>query len=141
MPCFIFWFFWTKIEILMAKLKSPWRTGQVQNHPQNHPNLKITKQFYTLVFLVIECIFTLSRFKKKKLLRSFKNPSVQCDFQSEIKQSIKHSLKGPIWHLKFIFGSWIFLSYSTKIDTFWSIILYDFFDQSVIRDLKVFCVA
>ena len=70
--------------------------------------------------------YSFSVFERKKRWRSFKNPSVQCDFQSEILQNHKTLItldwglyltsKGHFWRFHF-------LSFSKKIGTFWSISL------------------
>ena len=62
---------------------------QIQNHPEKHPNFKITKQFSSLVFSIIECIFTLSRFLKEKNLSRIHHSSVISNLK--FWKNIKHS--------------------------------------------------
>ena len=125
--CFLFLAFLNKIKILMAKVKSSWKTGQIQNHPEKHPNFKITKQFSSFVFCNRVHFYSFSVFEKKKRLRSFKNPSVHCDFQSEILQKHKTLIildwglyltsKGHFWRLhffEFFNKNWDFLIIFTR---------------------------
>ena len=107
-----------------GQIKSLWRTGEFKITLKSTPT-KITKQFSSLVFLIIDCIFTLSRFLKEKNEQGLSRIQ-QSSVISNLKccKNIKHwylLIKGPTWLLKVIFGGCVFLSFSTKIGTFWSI--------------------
>ena len=123
------------------------KTSQHQNH----------QTVFSLVLLVILCIFNLFRFLKTKLVSSLKNPSVQCDTQSFAKTWKTHNswlsslltFKGYFWrcHLPGFpniiisnqFLVWIFWYYSTflLVLSFWKKNwLKSFKNPSVPRDFQ-----